>query len=62
MPRLTHNSVTRSLTFPVRALLCTDLVFLAREMLRDPFWVLNAANELKVDVHWPVQYVHLSPS
>jgi hypothetical protein len=31
-------------------------------MLRDPFWVLNAANELKVDVHWPVQYVHLSPS
>lgn len=34
-----------------------DLVFLAREMLRDPYWPLHAARELGVDVPWPNQYV-----
>jgi 2,4-dienoyl-CoA reductase-like NADH-dependent reductase (Old Yellow Enzyme family) len=33
-----------------------DLVFLARELLRDPYWPLRAAQELKHDVPWPVQY------
>ncbi|HVZ79927.1 MAG TPA: NADPH dehydrogenase NamA [bacterium] len=33
-----------------------DLVFLARQMLRDPYWPLHAAKELGVDVKWPVQY------
>jgi len=33
-----------------------DAVFLAREMLRNPYWPLAAARELKVDVSWPVQY------
>jgi 2,4-dienoyl-CoA reductase-like NADH-dependent reductase (Old Yellow Enzyme family) len=33
-----------------------DLVFLAREFLRDPYWPLHAAAELGVDVTWPVQY------
>lgn len=33
-----------------------DLVFIGRELLRDPFWVLHAAKELKHDIHWPVQY------
>jgi 2,4-dienoyl-CoA reductase-like NADH-dependent reductase (Old Yellow Enzyme family) len=34
-----------------------DLVFLGREMLRDPHWPLRAARELRVDVPWPPQYV-----
>jgi 2,4-dienoyl-CoA reductase-like NADH-dependent reductase (Old Yellow Enzyme family) len=33
-----------------------DIVLLAREMLRDPYWPLRAASELGVDVAWPVQY------
>lgn len=33
-----------------------DLVFLARELLRDPHWPLRAARELGVDVPWPPQY------
>ncbi len=33
-----------------------DLVFLARELLRDPHWPLRAARELKVDFGWPKQY------
>lgn len=33
-----------------------DLVFIARQMLRDPYFALHAAKELGVDVTWPVQY------
>ncbi len=33
-----------------------DLVFLARQMLRDPHFPLRAASELGVDVPWPKQY------
>jgi 2,4-dienoyl-CoA reductase-like NADH-dependent reductase (Old Yellow Enzyme family) len=33
-----------------------DLVFLAREFLRDPYFPLHAARELGADVPWPVQY------
>ena len=33
-----------------------DLVMLARELLRDPYWPLHAAKALGVDVDWPVQY------
>ena len=33
-----------------------DAVFLAREMLRDPYWPLHAAAVLRVDVEWPPQY------
>jgi len=33
-----------------------DAVFLAREMLRDPYWPLHAAKALGVEVPWPVQY------
>lgn len=33
-----------------------DVVFLARAMLRDPYWALHAARELGVDIEWPVQY------
>ena len=34
-----------------------DAIFLARELLRDPYWPLRAARELGVDVEWPNQYV-----
>lgn len=33
-----------------------DVVILARELLRDPYFPLHAAKELSVDVPWPVQY------
>lgn len=33
-----------------------DAVFLARGMLRDPYWPLHAAKALGVDVGWPLQY------
>lgn len=33
-----------------------DMVFLAREMLRDPYFALHAAQTLGHDVKWPVQY------
>ena len=34
-----------------------DVVLLARELLRDPYWPLHAARELGVDAAWPNQYV-----
>ena len=33
-----------------------DVVLLAREMLRDPYFALRAAYELKADINWPLQY------
>ena len=33
-----------------------DLVFMARELLRDPYFPLRAAHELGHGVKWPVQY------
>jgi 2,4-dienoyl-CoA reductase-like NADH-dependent reductase (Old Yellow Enzyme family) len=33
-----------------------DMVFLARELLRDPYWPLHAAKRLGAAVTWPVQY------
>jgi 2,4-dienoyl-CoA reductase-like NADH-dependent reductase (Old Yellow Enzyme family) len=33
-----------------------DVVLLARELLRDPYWPIHAAAALKVDHPWPVQY------
>jgi 2,4-dienoyl-CoA reductase-like NADH-dependent reductase (Old Yellow Enzyme family) len=38
-----------------------DLVLLAREMLRDPYWPLRAARELGAAVSYPVQYVRSGP-
>ncbi len=34
-----------------------DLVLLAREMLRDPYWPLRAARELGHEARWPRQYL-----
>ena len=33
-----------------------DMVFLARELLRNPYWPLHAARELGASMEWPVQY------
>ncbi len=38
-----------------------DVVLLAREMLRDPYWPLHAAQTLREDSHWPVQYERAKP-
>ncbi len=34
-----------------------DLVYIARELLRNPYWPLQAAKELQDDTQWPVQYL-----
>ena len=39
-----------------------DLVFLAREMLRDPYWPLHAASVLGESSSWPVQYLRAAPA
>jgi 2,4-dienoyl-CoA reductase-like NADH-dependent reductase (Old Yellow Enzyme family) len=39
-----------------------DLVLLARELLRDPYWPLRAARELGHLVPWPAQYVRSAPA
>ncbi len=38
-----------------------DIVLLAREMLRDPYWPLRAARELQQPVAWPAQYLRAAP-
>ena len=35
---------------------CADVVLLARELLRDPYWPIHAAAALKAEHPWPVQY------
>ena len=38
-----------------------DIVLLAREMLRDPYWPLRAARELGATISWPAQYLRAGP-
>ncbi|MHB8541313.1 MAG: NADH:flavin oxidoreductase/NADH oxidase [Candidatus Acidiferrales bacterium] len=38
-----------------------DIVVLAREMLRNPYWPLRAARELGQDASWPAQYLRAAP-
>jgi hypothetical protein len=38
-----------------------DLVLLAREFLRDPYWPLRAARELGQAISWPAQYLRAAP-
>jgi 2,4-dienoyl-CoA reductase-like NADH-dependent reductase (Old Yellow Enzyme family) len=33
-----------------------DLVFIARELLREPYWALKAQAELGAQPIWPLQY------
>ena len=39
-----------------------DVIFLARELLRNPYWPLHAAIALGDDTPWPPQYVRSKPS
>lgn len=39
-----------------------DLVLLARELLRDPYWPLRAARELGHLTAWPAQYLRSAPA
>lgn len=39
-----------------------DLVALARELLRGPYWPLGAARALGVDLAWPDQYARAKPA
>lgn len=34
-----------------------DLVALGRELLRNPYWVLNTARDLGIELEWPTPYV-----
>jgi len=38
-----------------------DLVFLAREFLRDPYWPVHAAATLGEPASWPTQYLRAAP-
>lgn len=38
-----------------------DLVFMAREFLRNPYWLLDAARERGVEMSWPKQYLRAAP-
>jgi 2,4-dienoyl-CoA reductase-like NADH-dependent reductase (Old Yellow Enzyme family) len=39
-----------------------DFVFLARELLRNPYWPLHAAQELGHSMEWPAQYLRAGPA
>lgn len=38
-----------------------DLIFMAREFLRDPYWPLHAAQSLGEPASWPAQYLRAAP-
>lgn len=38
-----------------------DVVFIARELLRDPHWPLRAAASLESETEWPKQYLRAKP-
>jgi 2,4-dienoyl-CoA reductase-like NADH-dependent reductase (Old Yellow Enzyme family) len=38
-----------------------DIVLLARELLRDPYWPLHASVQLGADAAWPSQYLRAKP-
>src|SRR6202044_4250765 len=39
-----------------------DIVLLARQMLRDPYWPMHAAQDLEQIATWPEQYLRAAPS
>ena len=39
-----------------------DMVLLARELLRSPYWPLEAAAELGHKISWPSQYLRAAPT
>jgi 2,4-dienoyl-CoA reductase-like NADH-dependent reductase (Old Yellow Enzyme family) len=54
------------ITSPIQAehILATgqaDAVVIARELLRDPYWPLRAARDLRQPISWPIQYLRAAP-
>lgn len=39
-----------------------DLILMAREFLRDPYWPMHAARELGQKIAWPAQYLRAAPA
>jgi 2,4-dienoyl-CoA reductase-like NADH-dependent reductase (Old Yellow Enzyme family) len=39
-----------------------DLVVMAREFLRDPYWPLHAARASGQSTSWPAQYLRAAPA
>jgi 2,4-dienoyl-CoA reductase-like NADH-dependent reductase (Old Yellow Enzyme family) len=39
-----------------------DLIIMAREFLRDPYWPLHAAREVHQEIEWPKQYLRAKPT
>jgi 2,4-dienoyl-CoA reductase-like NADH-dependent reductase (Old Yellow Enzyme family) len=39
-----------------------DLIVMARELLRDPYFPLHAAHQLGEDIQWPIQYDRAKPA
>ena len=39
-----------------------DLIVMARQFLRDPYWPLHAAAELQSNIQWPAQYLRAAPA
>ncbi|MCE7063764.1 NADPH dehydrogenase NamA [Dyadobacter sp. CY326] len=39
-----------------------DLIIMARELLRDPYFPLHAAHQLGEDISWPIQYDRAKPA
>jgi 2,4-dienoyl-CoA reductase-like NADH-dependent reductase (Old Yellow Enzyme family) len=39
-----------------------SVIVIARQFLRDPYWPLHAAAELKKEIGWPCQYHLASPT
>ena len=39
-----------------------DLVIMAREFLRDPYWPLHAAAAVHQEIIWPLQYQRAKPA
>ena len=60
------TGVVGMITSPIQAehILVTgqaDAVIIARELLRDPYWPMQAARELSQPISWPVQYLRAAP-
>lgn len=41
---------------------CADLIFIGRELLRDPYWSVRAQRELDAATSWPAQYRSAQPA
>jgi len=39
-----------------------SVIVIGRQFLRDPYWPLHAAQELKKKIEWPCQYHLVSPT